>query len=157
MVHLKRPFLLTLFIAGAAFAGEVDGIVTGGGSAFLDGPTHGVIGGSIRFYATDRLAIEPEYLYMRGSDSDQDHVGVANVLYHFKDSDEAVSPFVIGGVGVFNHRDRSFSTSDPEAMIGGGARINITDRVFFEPRLRLGVQDLNLSFTGSLGIVLGGR
>jgi hypothetical protein len=44
-----------------------------------------------------------------------------------------------------------------EALIGGGARINITDRVFFEPRVRLGLQDVNLSFTGSLGIVLGGR
>ena len=111
----------------------------------------------MRFYATDRLAIEPEYLYMRGSDNDEDHVGVANVLYHFKDRDETVSPFVIGGVGVFNHRDRSFSTTDAEALIGGGARINFTDRVFFEPRVRLGVQDINVSFTGSLGIVLGGR
>jgi len=157
MAPLYRTFLLSLFIAGAALAGEVDGIITGGGSAFLDGPVHSVAGGSFRFYATDRLAVEPEYLYMRGSEFDQDHVGVANVLYHFADSDSAVSPFVIGGVGVFNHRDRSFSTSDPEALIGGGARINFTDRVFFEPRVRVGVQDINLSFTASLGFVLGGR
>jgi hypothetical protein len=157
MVHLTRAFLFTLFIAGAAFAGEVDGIVTGGGSLFLDGPTHGVAGGSVRFYATDRLAVEPEYLYMRGSDSDQDHVGVANVLYHFNDSDSSVSPFVIGGVGVFNHRDRSFSTTGAEALLGAGARINLTDRVFFEPKVRLGFQDINVSFTASLGFVLGGR
>ncbi len=155
------PFLRTLLLAPvflcAANGQEVDGFLTGGLSLFLDGPTHGVIGGSVRYYATDRLAVEPEYLYMRGSDADQDHVGIANVVYHFKDTDEAVSPFVIGGVGVFNHRDRSFSTSDAEAMFGGGARINFTDRVFFEPRVRLGVQDVNVSFTASLGFVLGGR
>ena len=157
MVHLSKAFLIALFIAGAALAGEVDGIVTGGGSLFLDGPTHGVAGGSLRFYATDRLAVEPEYLYMRGSDSDQDHVGVANVLYHFNGHDGSISPFVIGGIGVFNHRDRSFSTTDAEALIGGGARINFTDRIFLEPRVRLGVQDINVSFTASLGFVLGGR
>jgi hypothetical protein len=157
MAPLHRTFFLSFLLAGAAFAGEVDGIVTGGGSAFLDGPVHSVAGGSVRFYATDRMAVEPEYLYMRGSAFDQDHVAVASVLYHFTDSDNAVSPFAIGGVGVFNHRDRSFSTSDPEALFGAGARINFTDRVFFEPRVRLGVQDINLSFTGSLGIVLGGR
>jgi hypothetical protein len=157
MVHLARAYLLAFFVAGAAFGGEVDGIITGGGSAFLDGPTHSVVGGSLRFYMNDRLAVEPEYLYMRGSANDQDHVGVANLLYHFKDSDAPVSPFAIGGVGIFNHRDRSFETNGAEALLGGGVRINITDRVFFEPRVRLGVQDVNLSFTGSLGIVLGGR
>lgn len=157
MVQLRRIYLLTLFFAGAALAGEVDGIVTGGGSAFLDGPVHSVVGGSLRVYATDRIAFEPEYLYMRGSEFDQDHVGVANLLYHFKDSDASISPFVIGGVGVFNHRDRTFSTTGAEALLGGGVRFNFTDRVFFEPRVRLGVQDLNLSFSGSLGFVLGGR
>lgn len=157
MVHLARAYLLALFLAGAAFAGEVDGIVTGGGSLFLDGPGHGVLGGSLRYYMTDRLAVEPEYLYMRGSEFDQDHVGVANLLYHFTDTDGTISPFAIGGVGVFSHRARSFKTTDPEALLGGGVRINLTDRVFVEPRVRLGVQDVNLSFTGSLGIVLGGR
>ncbi len=157
MTQLARASLLALSLAGAAFAGEVDGIITAGGSAFLDGPTHGVIGGSLRYYVTDRVAIEPEYLYMRGSEFDQDHVGVANLVYHFKDSDAAISPFAMGGVGVFSHRARSFEQTDAEALLGGGVRLNITDRVFFEPRLRLGIQDVNLSFTGSLGIVLGGR
>lgn len=157
MNQLFKTLLLAPVLACAAQAQEVDGILTGGLSLFLDGPTHGVVGGSVRYYATERLAVEPEYLYMRGSGSDQDHVGLANVLYHFKDTDEAISPFVIGGVGIFNHRDRSFSTTDAEAMFGGGARINFTDRVFFEPRVRLGVQDVNLSFTASLGFVLGGR
>lgn len=156
-MHLLRTLLLLPVLACAAHAEEVDGFLTGGLSLFLDGPTHGVAGASMRFYATERVAVEPEYLYMRGSDSDQDHVAVANVLYHFKDSDAPVSPFVIGGIGVFNHRDRSFSRTDAEALLGAGARINFTDRVFFEPRVRLGVQDVNLSFTGSLGIVLGGR
>lgn len=157
MVHLARTCALALFLAGGAFADEVDGIITGGGSAFLDGPTHSVVGGSFRFYMTDRLAVEPEYLYMRGSASDQDHVGVGNLLYHFNDSDAAISPFAIGGVGVFSHRGRRFTTNGAEALLGGGVRINLTNRFFFEPRVRLGVQDVNLSFTGSLGIVLGGR
>lgn len=157
MTQLARASLLALSLASASFAGELDAIVTGGGSLFLDGPTHGVIGGSVRYYVTDRVAVEPEYLYMRGSRFDEDHVGVANVVYHFNDSDSAVSPFAMGGVGVFSHRARSFDQTDPEALLGGGVRLNITDRLFFEPRVRVGVQDVNLSFTGSLGFVLGGR
>ena len=68
---LSRLLILTLLIrASPAFAEPLAGVMelrgTVGYSNFLDdGPLHHLVtGGSARFYVTNRLAVEPEFLFM---------------------------------------------------------------------------------------------
>ncbi len=156
-------FLALLTVQGAAAQsgkGETSVIVTGGGSWFLDddSPTHGTVGGSVRAYLTDRIAIEPELLYLRASPTDQDYVFAGSVVYHLRDSSRRAKPFVAGGVGALHHKGPFRSSTDLTGIAGGGVRIDLTDRIFFEPRFRMGIEpNFYWLLTGSVGFVLTGR
>lgn len=149
---------------------KVEGKVIVGGAVFSEDLKHTVVGGALRVYVTKRISIEPEYLYMRRTEHDQDHVGQINVAYDFADPTHRVVPYVIGGGGVLHNRGRVFGadfvTREPfvreirfttwTASAGGGLKIFLTERLFVSPELRLG-REPTLRATVNVGYVFGGR
>ena len=132
---------------------RVEGKVIFGSATFGDDIDHKVVGGAVRAYVTKRLSIEPEYLYLRHSENDQDQHFQPNVAFDFiKDSTGRLVVYGIGGVGVLHHKgrfvendfvtgasrvfDTSFSTWT--ATAGVGAKIFVTKRLFVSPELRIG-------------------
>lgn len=132
----------------------VEGKVIFGSATFGDDIDHKVIGGALRAYVTKRLSIEPEYLYLRNSENDQDHHFQPNVALDFiTDSTGRLIVYGIGGVGVLHHKGRrisftDFFTGEPRvvntafttwtATAGVGAKIFVTKRLFVSPELRIG-------------------
>ena len=132
---------------------RVEGKVIFGSATFGDDIDHKVVGGAVRAYVTKRLSIEPEYLYLRHSENDQDQHFQPNVAFDFiKDSTGRLVVYGIGGVGVLHHKgrfvdndfvtgasrvfDTSFTTWT--ATAGVGAKIFVTKRLFGSPELRIG-------------------
>ena len=132
---------------------RVEGKVIFGSATFGDDIDHKVVGGAVRAYVTKRLRIEPEYLYLRHSENDQDQHFQPNVAFDFiKDSTGRLVVYGIGGVGVLHHKgrfvendfvtgasrvfDTSFTTWT--ATAGVGAKIFVTKRLFVSPELRIG-------------------
>ena len=132
---------------------RVEGKVIFGSATFGDDIDHKVVGGAVRAYVTKRLSIEPEYLYLRHSENDQDQHFQPNVAFDFiKDSTGRLVVYGIGGVGVLHHKgrfvdndfvtgasrifDTSFTTWT--ATAGVGAKIFVTKRLFVSPELRIG-------------------
>jgi opacity protein-like surface antigen len=169
--------VLFCFLPARAQQGEltppkVEVKATFGGAAFgedADVP-HVAGGGSIRFYLTRRLSVEPELLYMRHSANDEDYVFTPAVAYDLTDPTKRVVPYLVGGVGVIHHRGRffgnDFETGQPRvfdtsytrwsAGFGGGVKIFLTDRLFVAPDARIGSEP-TVRGTVSLGYVLSGR
>jgi hypothetical protein len=132
----------------------VEGKVIFGSATFGDDIDHKVIGGALRAYVTKRLSIEPEYLYLRNSENDQDHHFQPNVAFDFiTDSTGRLIVYGIGGVGVLHHKGsrisfNDFFTGEPRvvntafttwtATAGVGAKIFVTKRLFVSPELRIG-------------------
>lgn len=124
----------------------------------------------MRAYVTKRLSLEPEYLYLRRSEDDQDHLVQMNVAYDFTDPTKRFVPYVIGGAGVLHNRGRisgnDFVTGAPfvrdisfttwTASAGGGVRIFLTNRLFVSPELRLG-REPTFRATINVGYVFSGR
>lgn len=139
-----------------------------GGATFGEDLGHTLVGGAVRVYVTKRLSIEPEYLYMRRSEDDQDHVGQINVAYDFTDPTKRLVAYVIGGGGVLHNRGRvfrnDFVTGAPSvreiefttwtASAGVGAKIFFTERLFVSPELRLG-REPTARATINVGYVFG--
>src|SRR5688500_13489982 len=74
-----------------------------GTALFGEDLQHTLVGGAVRVYVTKRLSLEPEYLYLRRSEDDQDHLGQINVAYDFTDPTKRVVAYGIGGVGVLHN------------------------------------------------------
>ena len=148
---------------------EAEVRATAGGVAF-DETSHSAYGLSARFYVTRRLSVEPEFLYMRNSDTDQDYLFQPNVAFDLVDPTGRLVPYVIGGAGVLHHKARfsgfDFTTGAPvtfnnsfttwSASGGAGLKVFITDRLFVAPEARLG-REPTLRATISIGYVLSGR
>jgi Outer membrane protein beta-barrel domain len=153
-------------------APRVEGKVIFGSATFGDDIDHKVVGGAMRVYVTKRLSIEPEYLYLRHSENDQDQHFQPNVAYDFiKDSTGRLVVYGIGGVGVLHHQgDRlsfnDFFTGEPRvvdtsfttwtATAGVGAKIFVTKRLFVTPELRVG-REPTVRATISVGYVFAQR
>jgi hypothetical protein len=149
---------------------KVEGKVIIGTAVFGEDLQHTLVGGAVRVYVTKRFSIEPEYLYLRRSKDDQDHLGQINVAYDFTDPTKRFVPYVIGGAGVLHNRGRvfgaDFETREPfvreiefttwTASAGGGVKIFLTDRLFVSPELRLG-REPTFRATINVGYVFGGR
>ena len=58
---------------------KVEGKIIVGGANFGEEIPHGLIGSALRIYVTKRLSVEPEYLYLRHSENDEDQIFQANV------------------------------------------------------------------------------
>jgi hypothetical protein len=149
---------------------KVEGKVIIGSATFGDDIEHIFFGGAVRAYVTKRLSIEPEYLYLRNGENDQDHAGQISVAYDFIDPTKRLVPYGIAGVGVLQHNGRFFS-DDPisgaprvfdtsfttwTASVGVGAKIFFTKRLFVSPELRLG-REPTVRASINVGYVFGGR
>ncbi|HXQ74330.1 MAG TPA: outer membrane beta-barrel protein, partial [Pyrinomonadaceae bacterium] len=141
-----------------------------GSVIFNEDIEHKVVGGAVRVYVTKRLSIEPEYLYLRHSERDQDQLVQPNVAYDFTDPTKRVVAYGIAGAGVLHHKGRFFGndfvTGAPRvfdtsfttwtASAGGGLKIFLTKRLFVSPEVRVGRQP-TLRATVNVGYVFGGR
>src|SRR6185369_2461803 len=151
---------------------RVEGKVIFGTATFGDDIDHKVVGGAVRVYVTKRFSIEPEYLYLRHSENDQDHHFQPNVAYDFiTDSTGRLVVYGIAGVGVLHHNGETLSfndffTGEPRvvdtsfttwtATAGIGAKIFVTKRLFVSPELRVG-REPTVRATINVGYVFGRR
>jgi hypothetical protein len=121
---------------------------------------HSTVGGSARFYATSRLSVGPEVVYMVGPGTDRDLFVTGNVTYEWplliSGRVPRVMPFVVAGGGYMRHRPQfgTFISHSGAVVGGGGVRAGITDRVSAGVDLRLGWQ-LQLRVAGTVTIGLG--
>ncbi len=126
--------------AGAQVVSEAE--VAGGGAWFLDDSAigHSLVGGSVRWWVTPRLAIGPEFTYWRGPGSDRDQTLTGNVTYAFRTS--GVTPFVVAGAGIFRHSQRfandTFSSTEGGWTAGGGVRMPLGSGWYLAPEVRTG-------------------
>ena len=127
---------------------EIKAVV--GLAGFLDERTDYsvVIGGAVRTYVSPRIAIEPEFLYIRQTANHEDFLLQANVVRDFGSNDR-IQPYLIGGLGGLHHRSRHPGALRPlstnNALTGGGGagvRIQLNDRFFVSPEFRIGTEPL---------------
>jgi hypothetical protein len=160
---LAQPLLLTWFswaspVLGEPLAGVMELRGTVGYSNFLDeGPLHHLVtGGSARFYVTNRVAVEPELLFMYRSSQDIDFHFVPNVVFEFTRRKSQFQPYAIGGVGLQRHRELTGSgyywSNSWTASGGIGTKIFLRDRLYVAPEFRLGLEPI-VRITGSIGYV----
>lgn len=146
----NRPPLAAEFAAGwVGFAD--DGIVS-----------EAMAGGGARWYLSPRIAIGPEVIYVDGTN--HSHLVVTgNVTWDLfappNSRPGEVTPFLVGGVGVFRTRESFFTgpfTSNEGAFTaGGGVRAPVSDRVFVGIDARIG-WELHIRVNGVVGVQLGG-
>jgi len=120
----------------------------GGWAGFVDDSTkhHGIAGGSARFYVTPRLALGPEFTYMRGPDRDRDFMLTGNLtfdlLHPLVSGPPRLNPYLIVGGGLFQHRDdfrgATFTSTEGAFTAGGGLRVFLTHQVYVAPEVRVG-------------------
>ena len=130
-----------------------------GSAAFLDELIpfdHFLVGGAVRFYLTPHLSVEPEFLYMRGPETDRDYILASSLAYDLGKSDQ-FRFYVVGGAGLLHHTEKFPGAPDPDYSVdswtasgGIGAQIFLTDRIFVAPEFRLGWEPL-FRITGSIG------
>ena len=160
---LSRLLILTLLIrASPAFAEPLAGVMelrgTVGYSNFLDdGPLHHLVtGGSARFYVTNRLAVEPEFLFMYRSSQDLDFHFIPNVVFEFTKRESRFQPYAIGGVGLQRHRELTgtgyYWSNSWTGSAGIGTKIFLSDRLYVAPEFRLGLEPI-VRITASVGYV----
>ena len=93
-----RPAPAVEFLVG--YAGFVD-------DATID---HGIVGAAARLYLTTRVAVGPEFVYMRGPNSDRDLFLTGNLTFDVlpprNGKPRPITPFLVTGGGFFQHRDR---------------------------------------------------
>lgn len=149
---------------------KVEGKVTFGSTVFNEDIEHKAVGGAVRVYLTRRFSVEPEYLYLRNGERDQDHLVQASVAYDFTSPTKRFVPYGIVGVGVLHHKGtffgNDFVTGEPRvfdtsfttwsASVGGGVKIFLTKRLFVSPELRVGRQP-TVRGTVNVGYVFAGR
>ena len=148
----------TLPALGEPLAGTVELRGTVGYSNFLDeNPLHHLVtGGSARFYVSNRVAIEPEFLFMYRSSRDLDLQFIPNVVFDFTKRDSRFQPYAIGGAGFQRHRELTgtgyYWSNSWTASAGIGAKIFLNDRLYVAPEFRLGLEPI-VRVTGSIGYV----
>ena len=162
-VTLSRLLILTLLIwASPAFGEPLAGAMelrgTVGYSNFLDeGPLHHLVtGGSARFFVTNRLAVEPEFLFMYRSSQDLDFHFIPNVVFEFTKRESRFQPYAIGGVGLQRHRELTgtgyYWSNSWTGSAGIGTKIFLSDRLYVAPEFRLGLEPI-VRITASVGYV----
>jgi hypothetical protein len=160
---LSQPLLLTLLLwtspaFGEPLAGAMELRGTVGYSNFLDEEPlhHLVIGGSARFYVTNRLAVEPEFLFMYRSSRDIDFQVIPNVVFDFTKRESRFQPYAIGGVGLQRHRELTgtgyYWSNSWTGSAGIGTKIFLSDRLYVAPEFRLGLEPI-VRITASVGYV----
>jgi len=144
-----RPAPAVEFLVG--YAGFVD-------DATID---HAIVGAAGRVYLTPRVAVGPEFVYMRGPDSDRDLFLTGNLTFDVlpprAGRSRRVTPFLVAGGGFFQHSDRfgssTFTSYEGAFTAGGGVRGWITKRVYALADVRFG-WELHARVNAGVGIGL---
>lgn len=117
--------------------------LSSGYAAFVDDSRidHGWVGGAFRWRLSRRVSVGPELVYMIGPRGDRDVFVTGKVLVDFMPA-RRVSPYFVADGGVMFHRDEflsgAFWSREAAGSVGGGVRVDVTDRVFVAPEVRIG-------------------
>ena len=120
---------------------------TAGYAGFVDDATknYWVVAGSVRRYLTPRLSVGPEIVVMGNSNLLTDRLAMAtgNVVFDLSPgTGRRLTPFVVGGLGMFFSRDQvrngPFWSNDPAFTAGGGVRARLGDGASIGAEYRLG-------------------
>jgi hypothetical protein len=132
-----------------------------GYAGFVDDTTvdHGIIGAAARVYLTPRLAVGPEFVHMRGPDSDRDLFLTGNLTFDALPPQHGharrVTPFLVAGGGFFRHTDRfgasDFTSYEGAFTAGGGIRAWMTRRLYALADVRFGWEP-HIRINGGIGI-----
>jgi hypothetical protein len=124
------------------------GLLEGGGgyASFVDDTPihHGVVQGSGRVYVSSRVALGPEFTYMRGPQSDRKWFLTGNATIDLLPGARraTVRPYLIAGGGVTHMTTRvgtgAYSSDEGTFTAGAGARIAAAARWYVAPEFRLG-------------------
>lgn len=144
-----RPAPAVEFLAG--YAGFVD-------DATID---HAIFGAAARVYLTPRLAVGPEFVYMRGPNEDRDLYLTGNLTFDVLPPRDGVprrvTPFLVAGGGFFQHSDRfgafDFTSYEGAFTAGGGVRGWLGNRVYTFADVRFG-WELHARVNAGIGIGL---
>ena len=157
--RILSVILVLLAVPGVAAAQEFPGRVvevSGGFAGFVDETIipHGTLGAAVRWNLGRHFSVGPEIVYMNGGPEDQDLFLTGKVVIDFL-RDRAVSPYFVADGGLMVSRLTFVRTSDfwyreGAVSFGGGARINVSPRVFVAPEVRLGWEP-HIRFTAIVG------
>jgi hypothetical protein len=130
--------LLALPAPGQSGSAELRGAV--GWTGFLDesAQNHVLLGGSVRYYLTNRLSVEPEFQYLYKDEFDRDYILLGNLAYDFRGPGARVVPYVIGGIGRLWHDAGRFRNSQTFASGGFGTKVFLDGAWFVAPEIRVG-------------------
>ena len=160
---MKSVFIVLIFTCVSTFAFAEDPYrkefaakFIFGSSAFLDEEIpfdHSIFGASLPIQLTNKLSIEPQFLYMNGPGSDRDITVTGNVTYDLATVDR-ITFYVVGGAGILSNTQRfstgNFTANELTANGGIGAKIFITEKLFLSPEFRFGLEPL-LTATAAVG------
>jgi hypothetical protein len=115
-----------------------------------------MFGGAMRWYASPRVAIGPELIYIAGS-THSHFVVTGNVTFDLL-RDRGVTPFLVAGGGLFQTREDfpgmpSFTSNEGAFTAGGGVRVAAGDRITVGVDVRMGWEP-HIRVNGVLGIRL---
>jgi hypothetical protein len=135
-----------LAIPGLAAAQELSGPVvevSGGFAGFVDESIvpHATVGTAVRWNLGRHLSVGPEIVFMHGGPGDQDLFLTGKLVVDFMPA-RAASPYFVSDGGLMVSRV-AFVASDfwfreGAVSFGGGARINLSRRMFLAPEVRIG-------------------
>ena len=167
---MRLPALLSLALlltAGSALAQSTDARPApaleflAGYAGFADDATidHGIVGAAGRLYLTPQLAVGPEFVYMRGPNSDRDLFLTGNLTFDVLPPRDGrprqLTPFLVAGGGFFQHSDRfgvsTFTSYEGAFTAGGGVRGWVTKCVYALADVRFG-WELHARVNGGIGI-----
>src|SRR5580765_8325437 len=107
-----------------------------------------MIGGGGRFFVSRRVAIGPEFVYLKGANSEHDLTITGNVtidlLLEEATAPRRVIPYIAAGGGYLRQTTQvgtgPFTSSDGTVSGGIGARIALGRTFFIAPELRMGFE-----------------
>jgi hypothetical protein len=138
--------------------------LSAGYAGFADDGTigHGLVGGAMRVYVTQRLAVGPEVVYMVGPGNDRDIFATGNLTFDLRSRSGSrpprLVPYLLAGGGWFQHRDRfagqTFRSNEGTFTAGGGVRGWLSDATYVGAEYRVG-WELHYRLTGHVGFAIG--
>lgn len=146
--------VVTPVVAGAQTTPAIERpwVVEGGAghAEFADSPPvpHTLVGVGTRVYVTERLAIGPEFTWMRGPGQHRDTFLTGNVTWDLRGrtpgSRLTIVPYLLGGGGFMSQTTEvgtgTFSSTEGAFTAGGGLRIESSRGLYIAPELRVGAE-----------------
>lgn len=131
-----RPRPIVEFVTG--YAGFVD-------ESWID---RTMIGGGGRFFVSRRVAIGPEFVYLKGANAEHDLTLTGNVTIDLvaeqSTTPRRVIPYIAAGGGYLRQTTQvgtgPFTSNDGTVSGGIGARIALGKTLFFAPEVRFGFE-----------------